>query len=273
VTGSRTAAGTLATVRQIAARSLPHAGVDPRRLARTVIDTPRFLRDLRTFRARAVAQGEAVPALRDLFPILTDRTDESGAARGHYFHQDLWAARKVHAMRPSEHFDIGSRIDGFIASLVVFQSVTVIDVRPLPVEIENLRFVQADATDLRFLADRSVASISSLHAVEHFGLGRYGDPIDPGAWRTAIGELVRVSAPGGRVYFSTPIGRERLLFNAHRVFAPETVLSAFSGLELVSFAAVNDAGDYVHDPDPSDFRTADYSCGLFEFTRASGPGD
>ena len=75
-------------------------------------------------------------------------------------------------------------------------------------------------------ADGSLESLSTLHAVEHFGLGRYGDPIHPDGWRRAAEALARVLAPGGRLYFSVPIGRERLVFNAHRVFSPERCLRA-----------------------------------------------
>lgn len=257
----------MSSLGRVLRRALPHAGIDAGRLAASVRAMPQFARDYRAYRSTLLAAGRPVPALADLFPVLGDRDDDSGSATGHYFHQDLWAARKVFATRPTMHYDIGSRIDGFVAAVSVFQPVTVIDVRPLAAEIENLSFVRADATRLDF-ADESIDSISTLHAVEHFGLGRYGDPIDPDGWRTAISELVRVAAPGGRVYFSTPIGRERTMFNAHRVFAPATILGAFDGLDLVSFGAVDDAGELLADPDPGDFATADYSCGLFEFTRA-----
>jgi SAM-dependent methyltransferase len=186
---------------------------------------------------------------------------------GHYFHQDLWAARKIRERSPSEHFDVGSRIDGFVAHVLTFMPVTVIDIRPMSEPIEGLGFIQADATDLSSIADASLESVSSLHAVEHFGLGRYGDTVDPTGASRAMAALSRVLKPGGRLYFSVPIGRERLCFNAQRIFSPDTVLRAFSDLELVSFAAVDDAGHLVVGSAPEDFREANYSCGLFEYTK------
>jgi hypothetical protein len=79
---------------------------------------------------------------------------------------------------------------------------------------------------------------------------------------------VRVLAPGGRLYFATPIGRERVEFNAHRIFALETILEAFAGLQLVSFSYV-DADDQIHeDVHPGDFpRECEFACGLFEFAK------
>jgi SAM-dependent methyltransferase len=162
--------------------------------------------------------------------------------------------------------DIGSRLDGFVAHLLVFMPVTSIDVRPLRSTVQGLSFLEEDATTLRSIADASVESISSLHAVEHFGLGRYGDPVDPEGPFKMMRSLTRVLKPGGRLYFSVPVGQERLEFNAHRVFSPRTILDAFAGLRLLSFAAVDDAGELRDPCTPDQVEDADYACGLFELT-------
>ncbi len=65
--------------------------------------------------------------LRNCYPMLSDIGGEAGIARGHYFHQDLWAARKIYAARPAFHVDVGSRIDGFVGHLLAFMPVTVFD--------------------------------------------------------------------------------------------------------------------------------------------------
>ena len=203
-----------------------------------------------------------------LKPMLADRFEAAGSASGHYFFQDLWAARKIFAVRPSRHVDVGSRIDGFVSHLLTFMPVEVLDVRPLSSSIAGLTFLQEDATELNRIADGSLPSVSSLHAVEHFGLGRYGDPVNPSAAALAMKNLARVLAPGGRLYFAVPVGVERVEFNAHRVFDPRTVLREFQTLDLVSFSIVDDAGNYLEGVDPAKYSGARFSCGLFEFTRA-----
>jgi len=179
--------------------------------------------------------------------------------------------KKIYNAQPTRHVDIGSRIDGFIAHLLVFRSVEVIDIRPLKSNIPGLTFVQENATDLFRFKDNSLESISSLHAIEHFGLGRYGDPLDPDACFKAMDALARVLQPGGRLYFSVPIGIERVEFNAHRVFAPETILKTFQRLDLLSFGAVDDMGSFHPTAHPEDFSGADFSCGFFEFTKTGRP--
>ncbi len=240
-------------------------GLDVRGAMKAIRGVPRFVRDLRAYRR---GEEERFP-LRSgaLHPILSEFGDSAGTARGHYFHQDLWAARKIFARRPREHLDIGSRIDGFIAHLLSFMPVKVIDIRPIDSNVEGLIFLQGDATDLVGWEDGSIDSISSLHAIEHFGLGRYGDPIDNTACFRAMHALERVLSPGGRLYFSVPIGRQRVEFNAHRIFDPGTVLESFAQLELRSFSAVDDAGDFHADVAPERFRDARFACGLFEFTK------
>lgn len=238
----------------------------PSRVVQTVFNFPRFVAGLLAYR-RAWKGGPFALRLRNCYPILTDISGEAGTARGHYFHQDLWAARKIYAARPTFHVDVGSRIDGFVGHLLAFMPVTVVDIRPLSSTVAGMTFLQDDSTLLARFADNSIDSLSSLHAVEHFGLGRYGDPIDPDACFKAMRALARILKSGGRLYFSVPIGRERLEFNAWRIFSPDTILQTFQDLRLASFAAVDDVGNFQPVATPAAFRDATNACGLFEFTK------
>lgn len=240
-------------------------GLDSRRALAGLRGSRRFARDARRYRSLNRRPSFRFK-LRHVYPMLHEFSSEAGDASGHYFHQDLWAARLIYERRPETHMDIGSRIDGFVAHLLLFMPVTVMDVRPLTSSVVGLSFIQADATNLEGIEDNSVVSLSCLHAVEHFGLGRYGDPVDPEAPFKALRSMARVLSPGGRLYLSTPIGRERVEFNAHRVFDPSTIIET-CGLELASSAAVDDVGRFHPVAAPREFSNARYSCGLFEFTK------
>jgi hypothetical protein len=130
----------------------------------------------------------------------------------------------------------------------------------------GLYCVAADINYLPF-ASGSVTSLSCLHVIEHIGLGRYGDPINADGARQAAEELQRVIARGGTFYLSTPIGRERVCFNAHRVFAPATILSFFSQLTLTRFSYVSDNGSFIENANPAEVSQLDYGCGFFEFRK------
>lgn len=204
----------------------------------------------------------------DLAPIITRVESDAGLPVGQYYHQDLWAARKIYERRPKRHMDIGSRIDGFISHLLVFMPIIdVVDIKEIQSNDERLRFYQANATDLSLFKDNTRESLSSLHVVEHFGLGRYRDPIDPYAYIKAMNEMYRILKPGGYLYFSVPVGRERVQFNAHRIFDPTTILNCFKKLKLLSFSAVDDDGNLDLNTTMDKYKDANYSCGLFEFMK------
>ena len=247
-------------------RTSAFCGFDPELCAKNLTSLPLFIRDAISYYRKHPPQAFRILP-QNCYPILHERTQLAGTLDGVYFHQDLWAARRIFHRRPEQHIDIGSRMDGFIAHLLAFMPVTVIDIRRIQSQVSGLTFIQDDATNLRHFEEDSVDSISSLHAAEHFGLGRYSDSVDPNACFRFIENLQRVLRPTGRLYFSVPIGRERLEFNAHRVFAISTIMKRFAKLSLLSFSFVNDAGRLHEDCEPKEEQGTEYGCGLFEFTK------
>ena len=239
---------------------------DPIVAYRRGIEAPAFVRNLlRYWRG----QGESDPPfrvkLRYLFPVLGERRARAGVASGHYFHQDIWASRQIFERNPERHVDIGSSVAGFVAHLLCFREVEYVDLRPLRTNVSGLKFKQGSVLALPYESG-ALESVSSLHVIEHIGLGRYGDPIDHQGWRKACRELQRVLRPGGHLYTSVPIGHERLEFDGHRVFDPLTIIKAFDESTLRDFACVDDSGDYVAQCDPA--RSSGwYGCGLFHFVR------
>lgn len=224
---------------------------------------PRYLRHWREYSSRA---GDAAPRFADSYPCLGDWTSTM-PFDAHYFYQGAWLARRVAARRPTRHVDVGS--SALTLSVLSATTETLhIDYRPLRAELAGLRCIAGDILDLP-LEDASVESLSCLHVIEHIGLGRYGEPLDPAGSRKAAAQLARVLAPEGRLYLSVPVGRERTCFNAHRVFDPQTVLALFAPLTLVAFALVDDEGRF-HEPARLDAAHGlDYGCGMFELARAA----
>jgi len=216
--------------------------------------------------------GHSFPiSLRDLYYHSFDRFEPAGSVLIHYFLQDIWAARYVHDHHLTHVVDIGSRIDGYISHLLTFCRVTYVDIRPLGIYVENLEFVSGDITSLPF-KDNSIGCLSSLHVLEHIGLGRYGDPVDPEGYLKAAKEIYRVLAPGGTFVLSTVVGQEKLCFDAHRIFDPSTVRTMFSKLMLEKFSLIDDAGEKViENASFKDAKACRYVCGIFIFIKPKGP--
>ncbi len=207
---------------------------------------------------------------RYFWPIIHDKYEEAGQINN-YFLQDLWAAKKIIERKPGNHFDIGSRIDGFIAHILAAGiSVKMIDIRPFPVEVEGLSTIVDDATELGQIEDDSIESFSALCSLEHFGLGRYGDPIDPEACFKCLSNIQRKIKKGGYLYLAIPIGKERVEFNAHRVFFAQTIVDCLKDLSLVEYSCAaekrieQEVPIHKYDDDP---HNGEYRYGLFEFRK------
>ena len=212
-------------------------------------------------------RGKFPISYANLYYVTYEKFMPAGIMQGHYFFQDIWAAEKVFQKKPQLHIDIASRIDGFVAHLLPFCKVEYVDIRKMDSTLSNLVFKEGSILQLPY-PDNSVTSLSCLHVIEHIGLGRYGDPIDPEGFAKAAAELVRVLAPGGHLYFGTPIGEEKLYFDAHRVFAVETILQLFQGLVLEEFSLINDrARGIIPNASYTDANNCKYGCGLFAFTK------
>ena len=250
-------------------RTAREMGLNLRRV-RLAGQLPRFLRDLSRWKRLG---GE----VSTLFPILSDWADQAGAASGAYFHQDLLVARRIYEANPQRHVDVGSRIDGFVAHVAVFREIEVLDIRPMRSQIRNVRFIQADLMRSTPELAASTDSLSCLHALEHFGLGRYGDPIDPTGHLKGFRSLIELLKPGATFYLSFPIGRPRVEFNAHRVFDCQEVLS-WPGSELLrldTFDFVDDDGTVHEDIGLDALRVQcaqlEHGCGIYTFARREGP--
>ncbi len=248
-------------------------GINPILLLQSFRGIPIFLRDLISFEKKVCRVAKPSFTITTLYPIFNDRFVESGIASGHYFHQDLLIARRIFFNTPTKHVDIGSRIDGFVAHVAAFREIEVFDIRPLPRRIENVTFTRIDIMrdDLDMLDYTD--SLSSLHAVEHFGLGRYGDPIDPDGHIKGLNNMYKFLKAGGKFYLSLPIGKQRIEFNAHRIFSLEYILFLIGGKYRIDrFSYVDDNGDlFDHVPlaekDIKQNYGCHYGCGIFELTK------
>ena len=231
-----------------------------------------FLKDYLEIKRQAKESQHIFP-FGKFYPCLDDRFDQSGTASGHYFHQDLLVANRIFINNPEKHVDVGSRIDGFVAHVASFREIEVFDIRPIENTISNIRFKQVDLMsnniDLKDYCD----SISSLHAIEHFGLGRYGDKVDYNGYLKGLDNIYQILQEGGKFYFSVPIGKQRIEFNAHRVFSIKYLIKLLEDKYIIdSFAYVNDEGELFKEVPliPKDIENncmCHYGCGIFELTK------
>jgi SAM-dependent methyltransferase len=221
----------------------------------------RFVADFLRFRKLSGDHADRF-AVRwnDRYPMLYDRSAAT-PFDAHYTYHPAWAARIVAREKPALHVDIGSSL-AFCTLLSAFIPVEFYDIRPATLGLEGLVSRPGNLMQLPFKTG-SVASLSCMHVVEHVGLGRYGDPLDPDGDLKAMRELQRVLASGGSLLFVAPVGKPRLRFNAHRIYAYEQVADQFASLETRQFALVDDRGNFMPHARPEDANRQSYGCGCW----------
>ncbi len=197
-------------------------GLDPLLFFRALRGIPHFFLDFLQFRKNFSGTFFLVPCLHD-------RYGEGGFTRNEYFWQDLLVARMINKANPRKHVDVGSRVDGFVAHVASFRDLEVLDVRPITSIIPGIEFHQFDLMSEKSVLDISMGkgycdSLSCLHVLEHLGLGRYGDNIDVSGHERGLRNLAQLLEPNGKLYLSVPIGRERVEFNANRVFSLKNII-------------------------------------------------
>jgi len=222
---------------------------------------PRFF--LQLYRYQILDKGRKIH-FKDLYPCLLDSTVNT-PFDAHYFYQGAWLGRKLKQINANNHVDVASSVLT-ISVLSAFVNTTFVDYRPLKANLTGLKSISGDILNLPFDSG-SQPSLSCLHVIEHIGLGRYGDPLNPMGTVDAALELQRVLAPGGDLYIALPIGRERVCFNAHRIHSPSFVLRLFNSLQLVDFSFIGDDGVFYENAVLDQAELLSYGCGLFHFKK------
>lgn len=165
------------------------------------------------------------------FNIIRSLTYDPGIhPESHIDYECEFTANHLNRLNPKNILDIGSyRI--FVIGMLSHFKVTTIDVRYRRPISSNENVITSDAKKLT-IPDNSFDVVTSLCALEHFGLGRYGDDFDMDADKHALAEMVRVLKPGGHLIFTTTVTRAApsILFNAHRIYSHQMLRKFCDGL-------------------------------------------
>uniref|UniRef100_A0A8R1I6U3 Uncharacterized protein n=1 Tax=Caenorhabditis japonica TaxID=281687 RepID=A0A8R1I6U3_CAEJA len=75
---------------------------------------------------------------------------------------------------------------------------------------------------------------ASFSSIEHSGLGRYGDPMDPIGDIREILKIKCVLKKGGLLFLGFPLGTDSIVYNAHRIYGPIRLAMMFYGFEWIA---------------------------------------
>ncbi|MFA6177945.1 MAG: DUF268 domain-containing protein [Candidatus Paceibacterota bacterium] len=221
------------------------------------------------FQELSIITGSRFPVLwNDIFFISNENTKNTDFD-AHYIYHPAWAARILAQTKPKFHIDISSTLH-FSSIVSAFIPVHFYDYRPANLFLSNLSSQKADLMSLPF-QNNSVKSLSCMHTIEHVGLGRYGDPLDPDGDIKAIKEIKRVVEKDGDLLFVVPIGQPKVMFNAHRIYSYAQIKSYFcDDFRIMDFFLIPDNATtkgVIYNATEKEADQQTYGCGCFWFKK------
>jgi hypothetical protein len=204
-----------------------------------------------------------------IFPVLGEHKEKSSVVIKHYFNQDLLVASYIYKNNPKKHVDVGSRVDGFVAHVASFRKIEVFDIRDNNFQFKNIKFKKKDISKIDKSLVNYCDSLSCLHTLEHFGLGRYGDQLDPSGHIKGFNNLIKILKTNGILYISFPISNKNMTyFNSERSFNPKEILKWSNKLKLIKFDYIDDHDQIFLDVNLDKFfKNIKYGCGIYTFKK------
>lgn len=138
---------------------------------------------------------------------------------GYYGETDQWLYQVLekYPIKNKEVAIIGSRTPWYESIVLAYGG------RPTTIEYSK---IQTDDNRLSIMTveefkkkPKKFDLILSISSIEHDGLGRYGDPVNPTADLTFMSfSSQNLLKRGGRMILAVPIGKDCLFWNAHRIY-------------------------------------------------------
>uniref|UniRef100_A0AC34FMD7 DUF268 domain-containing protein n=1 Tax=Panagrolaimus sp. ES5 TaxID=591445 RepID=A0AC34FMD7_9BILA len=70
----------------------------------------------------------------------------------------------------------------------------------------------------------------SFSSIEHSGLGRFGDPLDPIGDIREMNKVRCLLKNGGLFFIGVPVGQDSIAYNAHRIYGRMRLAMMFEGM-------------------------------------------
>ena len=81
--------------------------------------------------------------------------------------------------------------------------------------------------------------IVSFSSIEHSGLGRYGDPLDPEGDIKAMEDIHKNLKENGLLILGIPVGTDTLVWNVHRIYGRKRLPIIFKGFQEKEWIGYN----------------------------------
>lgn len=107
---------------------------------------------------------------------------------------------------------------------------TTIEYKKIISEDDRVAAITVDEYEKKPFPFDAAVSISSL---EHDGLGRYGDPVNPDGDLQTMTRMKSLIKKDGLLFLSVPVGRDKLVWNLHRVYGKIRLPKLLDGWKIL----------------------------------------
>jgi len=114
-----------------------------------------------------------------IMPILGEHVENNSNFDRHYFYHETIVSSYIFKDNPKKHVDVRSRLSSFIGNVASFRGIEFFDLRSSNIKHDNITLKKMDLLNLPREYENYTDSLSCLYVIEHIGLGRYGDTINP----------------------------------------------------------------------------------------------
>ena len=144
---------------------------------------------------------------------------------------------------------VGSEQPGYECILLSYDANPfTIDFRPIICHDPRIKTLTAKEFEMN---PRTFDAFLSVSSIEHDGLGRYGDPINPRGDLLFMERAKTLIKKDGLFFLHVPIGKDYLVFNLHRVYGKLRLPLLLKGWRLIDTFGYTDE---MLEREPTDYR-------------------
>lgn len=154
----------------------------------------------------------------------------------HYPETDRWLyealEKYISYIKDKKVLIIGSEEPCYEACALYYgaKEVTMVEYQKVTSEHPNIKTVMVE--EFSKMKEKYDVAIS-ISSVEHSGLGRYGDPINPDGDLEAMKDLYNNLKEGGLCFLAVPIGLDQIIWNAHRIYGRNRLPKLIEEFKLI----------------------------------------
>ena len=113
--------------------------------------------------------------------------------------------------------------------------ITTVDYTPIECHHPDIETITPEDFSKRFLQNPNLLydGVVTFSSVEHSGLGRYGDALNPWGDLITMAKAWCVTRPGGRLLIAVPSGYDSVYFNTHKLYGPIQFSHLFANWNVV----------------------------------------